>query len=137
MLLACSRYLALFFAIGLGVGEAVINWGDWQYAPLWVVDYIIVAALLWSFFITRAGRHVHTLVGSWAFAAGIFYMALFIHLDPAMAQHAAFDAALLVIVGVMLVLCVIGSVCAFLAIHVQQNTLAKVSVAAERSRGRG
>lgn len=121
MLLACSRYLALFFAIGLGVGEAVINWGDWQYAPLWVVDYIIVAGLLWSFFTTRAGRRIHMLVGSWAFAAGIFYMALFIHLDPAVAQHAASDAALLVIIGFMLALCVIGFVCAVLAIQTRQG----------------
>lgn len=40
MLLACSRRFALVFAIALGIGEAVINWGHWQYAPLWIVDYI-------------------------------------------------------------------------------------------------
>ena len=75
MLLACSRYLALFFAIGLGIGEAVINWGQWQYAPLWIVDYIIVGWLVWAFFKTRSGGHVHSLLSRWAFPAGIFYSA--------------------------------------------------------------
>lgn len=132
MLLACSRYLALFFAIGLGIGEATINWGGWQYTPLWVVDYIVVAGLLWSFFKTRTGRHLYMLVGSWAFAAGIFYMALFVNLDPEMTQHVESNGALLVIVGFMLVLCVIGSVCAVLAIQAQQGTSAKGSVATAR-----
>ena len=130
MLLAWSRYLALFFALGLGVGEAVINWGDWQYTPLWVVDYIIVAGLLWSFFKTRTGRHIHMLVGSWAFAAGIFYMALFVNLDPEMAQYVESDTALLVIIGFMLVLCVIGFLCAVFAIQTQRGGPATGSLAA-------
>ena len=82
MALAWSRYVAVVFAIALGIGEAVINWGRWQYAPLWIVDYVIVAWLLWAFVSTRGGHRIHLLLAAWAFTAGVFYMALFINLDP-------------------------------------------------------
>ena len=121
MLLACSRYLALLFAIGLGIGEAVLNWGHWQYAPLWIVDYIIVAWLIWAFFKTRSGDHVHTLLSGWAFAAGIFYMALFISLDPAIPAHMRVGASLLFLIGLMLGLSIAGFLCALFSIHFQQR----------------
>ena len=121
LLLACSRYLALVFAIGLGIGEAVINWGHWQYAPLWIVDYIIVGWLLWAFFKTRSGGHVHSLLSGWAFAAGIFYMAFFISLDPAIPAHMRAGAVLLILMGLMLGWTIIGLLCALLTIHAQQR----------------
>src|ERR687898_2071401 len=102
MTLSWSRYSALLFAIGLGIGETVMNWRHWQYAPLWIVDYIIVGWLLWSFFKTRSGGHVHSLLSGWAFTAGIFYMALFISLDPAIPAHMRAAAVLLVLMGLML-----------------------------------
>jgi hypothetical protein len=82
VVLAWSRYIAVLFAIGLGVGEAVMNWGRWQYAPLWIVDYVIVAWLLCAFVLTRAGQRIHVLLAAWAFTASVFYMALFASLDP-------------------------------------------------------
>ena len=117
MLLACSRYLALVFAVGLGIGEAMINWGHWQYAPLWIVDYIVVGWLLWAFFKTRSGGHVHSLLSGWAFTAGIFYMALFISLDPAIPAHMRAPAVLVVIMGLMLGLSTLGLLCTVLTIH--------------------
>ena len=62
------------FAVGLGIGEAVINWGHWQYAPLWIVDYVIVGWLFLGFRKTRSGHHVHILLSAWAFTAGVFYL---------------------------------------------------------------
>jgi len=121
MLLACSRYLALVFAIGLGIGEAVINWGHWQYAPLWIVDYIIVGWLLWAFFKTRSGGHVHSLLSGWAFTAGIFYMALFVSLDPAIPAHMRAGTFLLVLMGLMMGLSILGFLCTLLTIHAQQR----------------
>lgn len=133
MPLACSRYLALVFAIGLGIGEAVINWGHWQYAPLWIVDYIVVGWLLWAFFKTRSGGHVHSLLGGWAFTAGIFYMALFISLDPAIPAHMRGGAVLLVLMGLMLGVSILGLLCTLLTIHAQQRAGADAAGGPRRS----
>jgi hypothetical protein len=103
-----SRYTALIFAIGLAIGEAVINWGHWQYAPLWIVDYICVAWLLAGFYLSRDGKNLAALIGGWAFTSGVFYMALFISLDPQIAQHFERNPTLLAIVGGMLVLAGLG-----------------------------
>lgn len=121
MLLACARYLALLFAIGLGIGEAVINWGHWQYAPLWIVDYIIVAWLIWAFFKTRSGGHVYALLSGWAFTAGIFYMALFVSLDPAIPAPMRAPTVLLFLMGLMLGVSIAGFLCALFSIHAQQR----------------
>lgn len=131
MLLAWSRYSALVFAIGLGIGEAAINWGHWQYAPLWIVDYIIVGWLLWAFFKTRLGQNVHVLLGGWAFTAGIFYMAFFASLDPATASLVSLDRVLLILIGLMLAVSVIGFLCALFTIHAQRVA---VGAGSERSR---
>ena len=133
MLLACSRYLALIFAIGLGIGEAVINWGHWQYAPLWIVDYIIVGWLLWAFFKTRSGGHLHSLLSGWAFTAGIFYMALFISVDPAIPAHMRAEAVLLVLMGLMLGLSTLGLLFTLLTIHAQQRAGADAASGPRRS----
>jgi hypothetical protein len=81
MALIWSRYTAVVFAIGLAIGETVINWGHWQYAPLWIVDYVIVVWLLAGFLLARNHARRMTLATGWAFACGVFYMALFITLD--------------------------------------------------------
>ena len=39
-MLRASARLALAFGTFLAVGELVRNWGDWQWWPFWVVDYI-------------------------------------------------------------------------------------------------
>src|SRR5262245_31173498 len=56
MLTGC-RYLALAYAIGLAIGEAVINSSQehWQYAPLWIIDYVIVAYLVAEFWPSQRG----------------------------------------------------------------------------------
>lgn len=108
-MLAWSRYTALLFAIGLGIGEAVINWGHWQYAPLWIVDYICVVWLLAGFYQTRHSRFISTLISGWAFTAGVFYMALFVSLDPDLPQyHTPARKPLLILIGLMLTLSVLG-----------------------------
>lgn len=35
-------WLALPFALFLGIAEVVRNWGDWGFWPFWVVDYVTV-----------------------------------------------------------------------------------------------
>lgn len=118
MALAWSRYIAVVFAVGLGVGEAVVNWGQWQYAPLWIVDYVIVAWLLYAFVSTRAGEHIHRLLAAWAFTAGVFYVALFISLDPQLGLAAS--PVLLSLIGVMLAASIAGFCFALLTIRTQR-----------------
>jgi hypothetical protein len=115
LLLSWSRFTALVFAIGLGVGEAVINWGNWQYAPLWIVDYIVVAWLLTGFYKTRSGRHLPWLISGWAFTAGVFYMALFASLDPGLSMYIKPSRSILMLMGLMLMLSVSGILSAALA----------------------
>jgi hypothetical protein len=122
MALQWSRYTALIFALGLGVGEAVINWGHWQYAPLWIVDYICVAWLLAGFYQTRKKtldrQGIAVLVSGWAFTAGVFYMALFISLDPEMVKYdISVNRTILILIELMLVIAALGVVTSFLALR--------------------
>jgi len=113
-----SRYTALIYAIGLGIGEAVINWGDWQWWPLWVVDYIIVFLLLIAFWRTRQPGRSLELAAAWAFACGVFYMALFVSLDllrEDRMEHVEGENIYLGLIALMLFLTVSGIVTAFAA----------------------
>ncbi|MBM4208081.1 MAG: hypothetical protein FJ190_08700 [Gammaproteobacteria bacterium] len=116
MLLTCSRYLALVFAIGLGIGETAMNWGYWQYAPLWIVDYMIVGWLLLGYYQTRAGQNINTLLTAWAFTAGVFYIALFVSLDPELKPYINADTVILALMALLLMLSVIGLFTAFKAL---------------------
>lgn len=115
MLLRWSRYTALIFAVGLGIGEAVINWGHWQFAPLWIVDYLIVVWLLAGFYKTRGGHSLGVLISGWAFTAGVFYMALFISLDPELREYIKPNPTILALIAIMLGIAILGILTAALA----------------------
>ena len=82
MHLVVSRYLALLLALGLVIGETIISWGHWQFAPLWIIDYLTAIFLFYAYYKTRTGAFVSTLLAAWAFSAGVFYMDLFVNIDP-------------------------------------------------------
>jgi hypothetical protein len=108
--------------VGLGIGEAVINWGHWQFAPLWVVDYVCVVWLLVGFYQTRSQavsrRSIAVLTSAWAFTAGVFYMALFISLDPEVAKYnIGAGRTILILIGFMLLIAALGIVTSFLALR--------------------
>ena len=122
MPLQWSRYTALLFAVGLGIGEAVINWGNWQFAPMWIVDYICVVWLLAGFYQTRSQavsrQSIAVLASGWAFTAGVFYMALFISLDPEVAKYnIGAGGTILIAIGLMLLIAALGIVTSFLALR--------------------
>lgn len=112
MLLATCRYLALLYAIGLAIGEAVINSlrPQWQFAPLWIIDYVIVAYLLVGFWATRRGRNIAVLMSAYALATGVLYMAVFIGLDPELAEVARAGGAMLALLVFVLGVSVAGLV---------------------------
>ena len=74
--------IATLYSIILAIVEAVLNWGDWQYAPLWIVDYLIVIILLSAVFVFKKNIQRLMLLLGWAFSSGVMYMALFINLEP-------------------------------------------------------
>jgi hypothetical protein len=112
-----SRYLALLFAIGLGIGETIISWGHWQFAPLWIVDYLMVVCLLYAYYKTRKAEHVYTLLAAWAFTVGVFYMDLFVNLDPQLAPPVRPGPILLALIGFMLALSLVGFFNALFAVR--------------------
>jgi hypothetical protein len=116
MFLKYSRYLAVIFAIGLGIGETVMNWGHWQYAPLWIVDYVVAAWLVLGFCKTRSGQNIHILLSAWAFTTGVFYMALFVSLDPGLKIYINAEPIVLILMVIMLVISAIGYLTAIRAI---------------------
>jgi hypothetical protein len=103
-----NKILASIFAIGLGVGEAVMNWGNWQYAPLWVVDYMIVAALLVGVLQGSAIKSASILKASWAFSFGVMYMAMFVTIDPDMEKHYNASQTILYLISLLITLSIIG-----------------------------
>jgi hypothetical protein len=107
--LTTSRYLALVFAIVLAVVEAALNMSRprWQYAPLWIIDYVIVAALLLGFWLARRPVHVPVLMAAWALGAGVFYMALFVSLSPE-AKLADGAGPILFLIGLALIVELLG-----------------------------
>ena len=114
-----SRYLALLFAIGLAIGETIISWGHWQFAPLWFIDYLTAALLLYAYFKTRQAKHVYILLAAWAFSAGVFYMDLFVNLDPQVPPHMRPGTVVMALIVLVLALSLVGFFSALLAIRAQ------------------
>ena len=112
MLLTCCRYLALLYAIGLAIGEALLNsmQGQWQYAPMWIIDYLIVVYLLVGFWVTRQGRHVPILMSAYALSTGVMYMVFFLGLDPDVPEAARLSSILFGLVGLVFAISVLGLV---------------------------
>jgi hypothetical protein len=118
-----SRYLALVFAIGLAIGEAIINSSQdhWQFAPMWIIDYLIVVYLLAGFWVTRLGRNVAVLMSAYALSTGVMYMAFFVGLDPEQSGPPA-PGGILALLGLVLGVSVLGLVASTLAWYTRERT---------------
>jgi len=112
-----SRYLALLFAIGLAIGETIISWGHWQFAPLFIIDYLTAACLLYAFYTTRSADKTYALLAAWAFSAGVFYMDLFVNLDPGLPAQLRPTPVVMALIVLVLVLSLIGFFSALLALR--------------------
>lgn len=116
-MLVFSRYLALTFALCLAIGEAIINSlrDHWQYAPMWIIDYIIVAYLLAGFWATRRGKNPAILMSAFALSAGVMYMALFIAFDPDLPAEVRANTTMLGLLGLVFAVSVVGLVTSMVA----------------------
>jgi len=104
--------IATLYSIILSVTEAALNWGDWQYAPLWIVDYLIVLILLLAVFIFKDKIQKYLLLTGWSFSAGVMYMVLFINLEPE-TTLTILDYNTLLAVSAALIVSIIGVLLSF------------------------
>jgi hypothetical protein len=101
--------VATLYSIILAIVEAILNWGDWQYAPLWIVDYLIVIILLSAVFVLKKNIQRLMLLLGWAFSAGVMYMVLFINLEPIPTAVASPNIeGKLPLVGLALIVSIVG-----------------------------
>jgi len=112
-----SALLALVFAVILGAGEILRNWGDWQAWPFWIVDFIAAGALVWGGRRALARGSSRLLSAGWGFTVGIFWMSFFSHAEQLNAAAGAaggtgiFGAGqLTLIIGAMLLTAIGGLV---------------------------
>src|SRR5262245_30629395 len=84
MPLLLSRYLAIAFGVVLAVVETILNERQphWQFAPLWIIDFVMAAWLVAAGVAARKERFVPLLLAGWTLTVGVFYMAFFIGLEP-------------------------------------------------------
>ena len=102
--------MATLFSIVLTIVETYLNWGDWQFAPLWMVDYLIVIVLLLGVFVCKQNQNKILLLG-WSFSTGVMYMALFLPFDLGSALSLAQeDINILFAIGLALGISLIGVV---------------------------
>ena len=120
-MLRASAVLALGFGAFLAVGELVRNWGNWQWWPFWLVDYIAVALLLAGGALTLRGRPGgHTLLcGAWGFTTAMFWMSFWGHVEHI---HEASEGnvaqrPLTIVIGVLWGLSILGFVTAAVSVR--------------------
>jgi len=76
--LVISAFLAIIYGLGLASFETYVNWGQWQWWPFWLVDYVAAALLIFSGLATLKRRiYGPKLLGSdWGFTLGMMWMSL-------------------------------------------------------------
>jgi len=109
MIKKINLIVATLYSITLAIVEVMLNWGDWQYAPLWIVDYLIVIILLSAVFVFKNNIQRLMLLLGWAFSSGVMYMALFVNLEPIPTTVKSPNVeGILPLVGLALVVSIIG-----------------------------
>ena len=80
---SASAWLALAFGAFLALAETVRNWGDWQWWPFWLVDFIAAGLLLAGSTATlrQRPRGSVLLAGAWGFTSAMFYMSFWSHIE--------------------------------------------------------
>ena len=108
-----AAWLAIVFGALLSVLEALRNWGDWQWWPFWTVDYLAAALLVAGGALALRSRNTAVLTAGWGFAAAMFWMSFFGHLDGVRRSAAAADPTdtrLTTIIGALFAITIIGLV---------------------------
>lgn len=110
-----SAWLAIVFGLALAGLEVVRNWGDWEWWPFWVVDYVAATLLVIGGVLAVRRGPIHVLAGGWGFACAMFWMSFFGHYEGLMKAAGATDAReqrLTLVIGIMFGLTILGLVTA-------------------------
>jgi len=108
-----NKSLAAIFATGLGIGEAVMNWGNWQYAPLWIIDYIIVIWLLCGVFTKHREKSAIILISGWSFSIATMSMAAAFLTAPKYETVVEYSIVKLSLIILLIVVAVIGLILSY------------------------
>jgi hypothetical protein len=118
-LLRASARLALLFGSFLALAEVARNWGNWQWWPFWLVDFIAAGLLVAGASLVLRGRAqgAQVLAGAWGFTSAMFYMSFWSHIEhfnePADGNLA--QGPLTVVIGVLWAVTIVGFVLSLLA----------------------
>lgn len=110
-MLKISAWLAIVFGSALAVLEVVRNWGDWQWWPFWVVDYIAAGLLVVGGVLALRRGVERGLSAGWGFACAMFWMSFFGHYGDMIETGAATsvrEQRLTASIGVMFALTLVG-----------------------------
>ena len=111
--------MAIVFGAFLALAEIARNWGNWQWWPFWLVDFIAAALLLGGAALVLRKKSYGTTVlcGAWGFTTAMFYMSFWSHIEHIneAADGNLAQGPLTSIIGVMWVVTIIGFVLALLS----------------------
>ena len=114
-----SSVPALAFGVFLALAELARNWGNWQWWPFWLVDFIAAALLVAGAHLAIRGnpRAAQVLAGGWGFTSAMFYMSFWSHVEHIHeAAEGNFEQRpLTVVIGVMWATTILGFVLAVFA----------------------
>lgn len=110
------RALAFLYGVCLAIGEAVINWGHWQYAPLWIVDYIVVFWLIYGALIKDGLKSAKILLGGWSFSLGVMYMALAVSTAPEFIEQESRSVTLYFLNMLLILMSLVGLVLSYITL---------------------
>jgi hypothetical protein len=106
-----SAWLAIVFGLALAGLEVVRNWGDWEWWPFWVVDYVAAALLVVGGALALRRGPIHVLAGGWGFACAMFWMSFFGHYGDLLKAAGGADVReqkLTLVIGIMFALTIVG-----------------------------
>ncbi len=107
-----SAYMAIILGLVLAFLEAVRNWGNWQWWPYWVIDYIMAVLLISGGILVLLGKKAsgRVLACAWGVSFGAGYMSFWSHVEnfhnPAHGNIS--QAPLTYLIGFGLICCIIG-----------------------------
>jgi len=105
MALKLSAIWALLVGLTLAGLEVRANWGDWQFWPFWVVDFVAAGLLLAGFFAWWRGLAIARalLAAAWGFTLGMAWMSLGFNIEagPDPARDARLDGGYLLLVATL------------------------------------
>ncbi|MEM1263545.1 MAG: hypothetical protein AAGH76_14175 [Pseudomonadota bacterium] len=103
--------LSVITGVGLAIAETLLNWGDWQSAPFFIVDFVGAALLVagGASVLQRYSVGVALMSGGWYFCAGMVWMSFFGNLALGCPDQSLTCGPYLALVGGFFAYTVVGS----------------------------